>query len=78
MKKKIVIIGIALLAFAVVLAGNSWAERERGGNRHMDRGDRFQKADNAVDRGHFRGRGPAHFPRHDFKRSGPHFKHKYF
>jgi len=78
MKKKIVIISIALMAFAVALAGNSWAERERGGNRHPDRGARFNGADNPVDRGHFRGRGPAQFPRRDFKRPGPRFKQKSF
>ena len=78
MKKKIIVITISLMAFAIALAGNSWAARERGGNRHLDRGDRFQRADNPVDRGHFRGRGNGHIPRRNFVRPEPGFKHKYF
>ena len=78
MQKKIVMISIALLTFAVAFAGNSWAERERGGNRHMDRADRLEPANNPVNHGQWRGRGGDHFPRRDFKRPGPHFKHKYY
>ena len=78
MKKKIVIISVALTAFAVALAGNSWAERERGGQRHMNRGDRYQEADSPGDRGYFRERGNGHGPRRDFIRPGPRIKHKYF
>lgn len=104
MKKKIVIISIVLMAFAGALAGNSWAARERGGDRHMDRGHRFRDVDDSVgdklrrvrvrDRGHrfrdandsvrdnfrrvrVRDRGPGHFPRRDFNRPLPRFKHKY-
>jgi len=81
MKKKIVIISIALIAFAGALASNSWAARERGGERRMDRGHRFQDVDDSV-RDNFRrvrvrDRGPGHYPRRDFNRPGPRFQHKY-
>ncbi len=82
MKKKIVIIGIALIALVVALTTNSWAARERGGDRRLHRGDRFEGTnDPAPDnfrRDRVRGRGPADLPRHDFNRPGPRFKHKYF
>lgn len=81
MQKKIVIISIALMAFAFALAGNSWAARESGGNRHMNRGNRFKQEDKAVhdnfNRGRLRGRSDGHFPRRDFKRPGPHLKNRY-
>ncbi|MGD2095970.1 MAG: hypothetical protein PVG35_00225 [Desulfobacterales bacterium] len=78
MQKKIVIISIALLTFAVAFAGNSWAARERGGDRHAVRGDRFQATDNPVNRAHLRGRGDGHSHRRDVVRPGPRFKHNYF
>ena len=81
MKKKIIIC-IALTAFALGLAGNSWADRERGGNRRMDRGDRFQDADRAshghFKRSHVRNHRPGHYPPRKFKGHGPRYKHKVF
>lgn len=42
MKKKIIIISVVLIGFVLAVAGNSWAQRERGGTRHQDRGDNFR------------------------------------
>ena len=81
MKKKIVIISIALMAFAGALAGNSWAARERSGDRHMDRGHGFRDVDDSVGdkfrRVRIRDRGPSHSPLRDFNRRVYRFKHKY-
>ena len=59
MNKKIIIISAVLIGFVLAVSGNAWAKRERGGDRHRDRGGHYQKWDkpavNKFDRG--RGRG---------------------
>jgi len=50
MKKKIIIISVIFIGFFLAVTANSWAQRERGGDRRVDRGghDRggqFQKWD---------------------------------
>ena len=81
MKKKIILISIVLIGFMVAVTSNSWAQRERGGDHHRDRGDRFQKwngsGDRHVDRDRIRDRGPRHYPRRHFNRPGPRFKSKF-
>jgi hypothetical protein len=42
MKKKIIIISVVLMGFVLAVTANSWAQRERGGNRPMHRGGNFQ------------------------------------
>ena len=53
MKKKIIIISVVFIGFVLAVTANSWAQRERGGDRRVDRGgpDRdgqFQKWDKPV------------------------------
>jgi hypothetical protein len=43
MKKMIIIISVVLLGFVLAVAGNSWAQREKGGKRDGNRGGHFQK-----------------------------------
>jgi len=45
MKKKIIIISVVLIGFFLAVTANSWAQRERGGDRRVDRGGQFQKLD---------------------------------
>lgn len=46
MKKKIIIISVVLIGFFLAVTANSWAQRERGGDRGgRDRGGQFQKWD---------------------------------
>ena len=46
MKKKIIIISVVLIGFFLAVTANSWAQRERGGDRGGDdRGGQFQKWD---------------------------------
>jgi hypothetical protein len=40
MKKKIIIISVVLIGFFLAVTANSWAQRERGGDRRVDRGGR--------------------------------------
>ena len=81
MKKKIIIISVVLIGFLVALTSNSWAQRERGGDRRGDRGDRVQKwngsGDRHIDRDRIRDRGPRNHPRRHFNRPGPRFKSKF-
>ena len=81
MKKKIFIISVVLIGFMVALTSNSWAQRERGGDRRGNRGDHIQKwngsGDRHVDRDRIRDRGPRNHPRRDFYRPGPRFKSKF-
>ena len=42
MKKKIIIISVVLIGFIVALTTNSWAQRERGGDRRPGRGGRVE------------------------------------
>ncbi|MGD9238453.1 MAG: hypothetical protein PVG69_00430 [Desulfobacterales bacterium] len=80
MKKKIIIISVVWIGFIVALTTNSWAQRERGGDRRPDRGGRVEKfngpADKNFDRNRFRDRDRGHHTRRDFNRPGPRFKHK--
>ncbi|MGD9182845.1 MAG: hypothetical protein PVG15_15295 [Desulfobacterales bacterium] len=81
MKKKIIIIGVVLIGFMMALTSNSWALRERGGDRRPDRSDQFQprngSGDRDFDRQRIRDRGSRnHFGQH-FNRPGPRFKPKF-
>ena len=68
MKKKIILISVVLIGFVLTVTTNSWAQRERGGNRHRDRGGHFQEWDKPAhhkfDRGHGRGHYPKRHPHH--------------
>jgi hypothetical protein len=59
MKTKITIISVVLIGFILAVSGNSWAQRERGGGGHRDRGGHFKKWDkppvHKFDRGNGRG-----------------------
>ena len=81
MKKKILIISVVLIGFIVALTSNSWAQRERGGDRRSDRGNHFQKGngsgDHDFDRDRIRDRGPRNHSRRHFNRPGPRFKPKF-
>ena len=81
MKKKIIIISVVLIGFIVALTGNSWAQRERGGDRRSDQGNQFQKRNGSGDRDfardRIRDRGPRNQSRRDFNRPGPRFKSKF-
>jgi len=45
MRKKTVIISIVFVGFILAVTGNSWAQSDRVGQRHQDRGGNFQKWD---------------------------------
>jgi hypothetical protein len=45
MKKKIIMISVVLIGFFLAVTANSWAQRERGSDRRVDRGGQFQKWD---------------------------------
>lgn len=81
MKKKILIISVVLIGFIVALTSNSWAQRERGGDRSQDRGNHFEKrngsGDQDFDRDRIRDRGPRNHSRQHFNRPGPRFKPKF-
>jgi len=79
MKKKILIISVVLIGFFLAVTANSWAQRESGGHRPMDRGGNFQRGENPGgepsipefnrDRGrtYHPGRNPQHYrPVHRF------------
>jgi hypothetical protein len=80
MKKKIIIISVVLIGFIVALTSNSWAERERGGDRRPDRGGRSEEfngpGNHDSDRDRVRDRDRGNHTRRDFNRPGPRFKHK--
>ena len=82
MKKKILIISVVLIGFIVALTSNSWAQRERGGDRRSDRGNHFQKGngsgDHDFDRDRIRDRGPRNRSRHHFNRPAYRFKPKFY
>jgi hypothetical protein len=48
MKKKIIIISVVLIGFFLAVTANSWAQRERGGDRRVDRGGDFQNGDRSA------------------------------
>jgi len=81
MRKKIIIISVVLIGFIVVLTTNSWAERERGGDRRPDRGSRVEEfkgpGDKDLDRDRVRDRDRGNQTRRDFNRPGPRFKNKF-
>lgn len=81
MKKKIIIISVVLIGFIVVFTSNSWAQRERGGDRRADRGaqlrSRIGSADRDVDRDRIRDHGPRNHSGRHFNRPGPRFKSKF-
>ena len=68
MKKKIILISVVLIGFVLAVTANSWAQRERVGERHRDRGGHFQKWDKPAhhkfDRGHGRGFYPKRHQQH--------------
>ena len=74
MKKKIIIISVVLIGFVLAVTANSWAQRERGGDRRVDRGgdDRggqFQKWDKPAVHKFNRNPGQAYH-----RRGNPHHK----
>lgn len=84
MKKKIIIISVALIGFVLAVTANSWAQRERVGDRRVDRGARdrgghFQKWDKPEVHKFNRHRGRAYQPKryHQQYRPAHRFKHKY-
>jgi hypothetical protein len=83
MKKKIIIISVALIGFVLALTANSWAQRESGGKRHGDRGGHFQKWNKSAIHKFDRHRGKTyHFRGHQYgpaKRFKPKFhkRHHY-
>ncbi len=82
MKKKILIISVVLIGFIVALTSNSWAQRERGGDRRSDRGNHFEKrngsGDHDFDRDRIRDRGPRNHSRRHFNRPAYRFKPKFY
>jgi hypothetical protein len=80
MRKKIIIISVVLIGFIVALTSNSWAERERGGDRRPDRGGRSEEfngpGNQDFDRDRVRDRNPGNQTRRHFNRPGPRFRHK--
>jgi hypothetical protein len=84
MKKKIIIISVVSIGFVLAVTANSWAQRERGGDRRVDRGDRdrggqFQKWDKPAVHKFNRHRDRAYQPRrnHHQYRPAHRFKHNY-
>jgi len=84
MKKKIIIISVVLIGFFLAVTANSWAQRERGGDRRVDRGDRgrggqFQKLDKPAVHKFNRNSGRAYQPRRNPHHYRPvhRFKPKY-
>jgi len=82
MKKRILIISVVLIGFIVALTSNSWAQRERGGDRSSDRGNHFEKrngsGDHDFDRDRIRDRGPRNRSRRHFNRPAYRFKPKFY
>jgi len=80
MQKKIIIISVVLIGFIVALTSNSWAERERGGDRRPDRSGRSAEfngpGNQDIDRDRVRDRDPGNQTRRHFNRPVPGFKHK--
>lgn len=81
MKKKIIIISVVLIGFIVALSSNSWAQRERGGDRRPDGGNHFQKwkgsGDHNFDRDRIPNRGPRVQSKPHFNRPGSLVKSKF-
>jgi hypothetical protein len=81
MKKKIIIISVVWIGFIVALTSNSWAQRERVGDRRADRGNHFQKSNGSgghdFDRDRIRKRGPRNHSRQHYNRPGARFKSKF-
>jgi hypothetical protein len=69
MKKKIIIISVVLMGFVLAVTANSWAQRERGGDRG-DRGGQFQKWDKPAVQKFNRHSGQAYQP----KRNPHHYR----
>jgi len=67
MKKKIIIISVVFIGFFLAVTANSWAQRERGGDRPMDRSGNFQRGENSGEEPSIpefnRDRGRAYQPR---------------
>jgi len=89
MKKKIIIISVVLIGFVLVVTANSWAQSERGGERHRDRAGHFKKWDKPAVRKFDRSHGGGYYPKryhhnyqpvHRFKpkfhrRQRPYYRH---
>jgi len=86
MKKKIIIISVVLIGFFLAVTANSWAQRERGGDRGgHDRGGQFQKWDKPAvhkfnrnsDRAYQPKRNPHHYrPVQRFKPKYRYWQHR--
>jgi hypothetical protein len=77
MKKKIMIISVALIGFVLAVTSNSWAQRERVGKHQRDRGGHFQKWDNPALHKFDRTRGRGDQPQRQHYRPVHHFKPKF-
>ena len=77
MKKKIIIISVALIGFVLAVTSNSWAGRERVGTRHQDRGGNFQRGAEPAVHKFNRNRGQAYQPRRQHDRPVHRFKPKF-
>jgi hypothetical protein len=77
MKKKIIIISIALVGFIFTTNGNAWAARERDDSRYHDRGGYHQKWDKRADHHYGWKQSPHQLPgRHHFKPKPPRRDHR--
>ena len=79
MKKKIILISVVLIGFVLAASANSWAQRERVGERHRDRGGQFEKWDKPAHQKFDRGHGRGHYPKrhHQHYRPVHRFKPKF-
>jgi hypothetical protein len=79
MKKKIILKSVVLIGFVLAVSANSWAQRERVGERHQDRGGQFEKWDKPVHQKFDRGHGRGHYPKrhHQHYRPVHRFKPKF-
>jgi hypothetical protein len=76
MKKKIIIISVVLIGFFLAVTANSWAQRERGGDRRVDRGGRdrggqFQQWDKPAVHKFNRNSNRAYQPTRNFHHNRP-------
>ena len=62
MKKKIIITSAVLIGFVLAVTGNSMAQRERVGQRHLDKSIQFQRGDRPAVGEFNQDRGRAHHP----------------
>lgn len=76
MKKKILIISIVFVGFILAVTANSWAQRDRAGQGHQDRGGNFQKWDKPAAHKFDRDRDRVSRPGKQFNRPAHYWKPK--